>query len=148
MGQPEVVDHEEVVGSCQSCHNGTYANPKPVNHPQTTADCGECHNTYTWTTVMFNHAGIVDNCVRCHNGSTATGKGPKHILTDNVCEDCHTTGAIKVKHDEMLYNHAASIKVSGGAACAYCHQPVFCARCHADNVLGTPARKNTTTGTS
>jgi nitrate/TMAO reductase-like tetraheme cytochrome c subunit len=66
----------------------------------------------------------------------------------SYCEDCHTTGAIKVKHDEMLYNHAASIKVSGGAACAYCHQPVFCARCHADNVLGTPAKKNTTTGTS
>ena len=86
-----VVDHEEVVGTCQSCHNGTYANPKPVNHPPTSNDCEQCHNTYSWTTIAFNHAGIVDNCVRCHNGSTATGKAPKHILTDNVCEDCHTT---------------------------------------------------------
>ena len=64
------------------------------------------------------------------------------------CEDCHTTGAIKVKHDEMLYNHAASIKVSGGKACAYCHQPVFCATCHTGNVLDIPADTTKTTVTS
>ncbi len=40
------VDHDEVVGTCQSCHNGTYANPKPVNHPPTSNDCEQCHNTY------------------------------------------------------------------------------------------------------
>ena len=59
----------------------------------------------------------------------------------SYCEDCHKTGAIKVQHDEMLYNHAASIRVAGGKACAYCHQPVFCARCHADNVLETQPSK-------
>ena len=64
------------------------------------------------------------------------------------CEDCHTTGAIKVKHDEMLYNHAASIRVSGGKACAYCHQPVFCATCHTGDVLSIPADKTKTTVTS
>jgi len=64
----------------------------------------------------------------------------------SYCEDCHTTGAIKVTHDEMLFNHAASIRISGGKACAYCHQPVFCARCHADNVLATlPDKTGATT---
>jgi hypothetical protein len=43
----------------------------------------------------------------------------------------------------MLYNHAASIKVSGGKACAYCHQPVMCATCHTGNVLGLPAGTST-----
>ena len=61
----------------------------------------------------------------------------------SYCEDCHKTGAIKVQHDEMLYNHAASIRIAGGKACAYCHQPVFCARCHTGNVLDTqPAKQN------
>jgi hypothetical protein len=82
-------------------------------------------------------AGSVDpagtECGTCHQRS--------------YCEDCHKTGAIKVTHDEMLFNHAASIRVSGGKACAYCHQPVFCARCHADNVLATPAGKQTDSAT-
>ncbi len=64
------------------------------------------------------------------------------------CEDCHSTGAIKVKHDEMLYNHAASIRVSGGKACAYCHQPVFCATCHTGDVLNIPADTTKTSVTS
>jgi hypothetical protein len=38
----------------------------------------------------------------------------------------------------MLYNHVASIRKSGSAACAYCHQPVYCATCHADPVLQAP----------
>ncbi len=107
------VDHEEVIGTCQSCHNGTYANPKPVNHPPTSNDCEQCHNTYSWTTVAFNHQGIVDNCVRCHNGSTATGKGPKHILTDNVCEDCHTTSFWQ---PVTVVDHAHVI-----GSCSSCH---------------------------
>ncbi len=31
----------------------------------------------------------------------------------------------------MATNHAAVIRAQGSAnACAYCHQPVYCARCH------------------
>ena len=89
-----VVDHEEVVGTCQSCHNGTYANPKPANHPQTSDDCEQCHNTYSWTTVAFDHAGIVDNCVRCHDGSTATGKGAE--------AHPHRQRLRRLPHDELL----------------------------------------------
>ena len=48
----------------------------------------------------------------------------------------------------VLYNHAASMRVSGGKACAYCHQPVFCARCHQGNILDTPPAKQNGTVTS
>ena len=35
----------------------------------------------------------------------------------------------------MLTNHAAVIRTSGNAACAYCHQRPYCARCHTEDVL-------------
>ena len=35
----------------------------------------------------------------------------------------------------MATNHAKVIRDQGNTACAYCHQPVYCARCHADPVL-------------
>jgi hypothetical protein len=49
--------------------------------------------------------------------------------------NCHSTGAVTVDHDEMATNHAKVIRDQGNTACAYCHQPVYCARCHADPVL-------------
>jgi hypothetical protein len=42
---------------------------------------------------------------------------------------------VTVQHDQMLTNHAESIRISGAASCAYCHQPVYCARCHSEPVL-------------
>ncbi len=35
----------------------------------------------------------------------------------------------------MLVNHAKVSQQTGTAACAYCHQPAYCARCHAEPVL-------------
>jgi len=38
----------------------------------------------------------------------------------------------------MLYKHASAITAAGGTqACATCHQPVYCARCHKEPVLDT-----------
>ncbi len=58
--------------------------------------------------------------------------------TRTYCANCHNTGAAKVQHDEMLYNHPDAIAKSGLQACAYCHQPVVCARCHENPVLSSP----------
>lgn len=55
--------------------------------------------------------------------------------TRTYCANCHRTGAARVKHDEMLFNHPAAIAKSGVQACSYCHQPVSCARCHRNPVL-------------
>ena len=111
-----LVDHEQVQGSCQSCHNGTYANPKPRTHPPTSDACGDCHNTYSWVTVAFDHTGIVDNCYSCHNGTTATGKSPKHIPTDNVCEACHST-LVWVPPTVVDHSHVLG-------SCSSCHDGV------------------------
>jgi hypothetical protein len=35
----------------------------------------------------------------------------------------------------MLTQHAASVRAAGNEACAYCHQPPYCAQCHTDQVL-------------
>ena len=59
------------------------------------------------------------NCATCHQKS--------------YCENCHNSGAVKVNHDEMLFNHAASARTAGLTACAYCHQPVYCATCHSND---------------
>jgi hypothetical protein len=43
----------------------------------------------------------------------------------------------------MMTNHAQVIRDQGNQACAYCHQPVYCARCHAEKVLPVTAPFNT-----
>ena len=35
-----------------------------------------------------------------------------------------------VPHDNMVFNHAAVVQKTTSAACAYCHQPAYCAQCH------------------
>jgi len=46
---------------------------------------------------------------------------------------------VTVQHEQMMTNHAQVIRNQGNQACAYCHQPVYCARCHADKVLPVTA---------
>jgi nitrate/TMAO reductase-like tetraheme cytochrome c subunit len=66
------------------------------------------------------------SCAACH--------------TRSYCENCHNSGAIKVKHDSMLYNHAQAAVAAGGTqACNYCHQPISCAKCHKGPVLDNSA---------
>jgi hypothetical protein len=80
-------------------------------------------------TYVFSHKSAVKSvepagtsCAACH--------------TRSYCENCHNSGAVKVKHDSMLYNHAASAAAAGGTqSCAYCHQSVACAKCHKGPVL-------------
>jgi hypothetical protein len=141
------VSTETIPSSCSTCHTFPQTGPsitglllggEPVSHKEK-----------LW---VFNHKDAAAAIASQRNAQIA------HLPTGSVepkgtdcgtchqrqyCEDCHTTGAIKVTHDEMLYNHAASIKVSGGKACAYCHQPVFCSTCHTGDVLGTAPSRTT-----
>ena len=52
--------------------------------------------------MLFRSPGTT--CGSCHQKS--------------YCENCHTTGAVKVDHDQMLYNHAAdkAVQIHGGIA--------------------------------
>jgi nitrate/TMAO reductase-like tetraheme cytochrome c subunit len=78
-----------------------------------------------------------------HKNSTKsvepTGTSCAACHTRTYCENCHDSGAVKVKHDRMAFNHASAITAAGGTqACAYCHQPIICAQCHKDPVLDKP----------
>jgi nitrate/TMAO reductase-like tetraheme cytochrome c subunit len=62
------------------------------------------------------------SCAACH--------------TTNYCQNCHNTGAINIKHDAMLTNHASVAAAAGGTqVCTYCHQEVSCAKCHKGPIL-------------
>jgi nitrate/TMAO reductase-like tetraheme cytochrome c subunit len=148
------VTNETIPSSCSTCHTfpqvggsvtGLLLDGEPTSH-----------NDSLW---VFNHkdAAAAIASIRTTNAKhtttpttvtstvttdpTGTACGACHQTS--YCENCHSTGAIKVTHDQMLYNHAQSIRISGGKACAYCHQPVFCSSCHTGNVLDTPADKPT-----
>jgi nitrate/TMAO reductase-like tetraheme cytochrome c subunit len=141
------ISKDTIPSSCSTCHtfpqvgasiNGLLLGGEPASHKA---------NLWTFTHKDAAAAIASERNAQAQHLSTGsvepagTECGTCHQR--QYCEDCHTTGAIKVKHDEMLYNHAASIKVSGGKACAYCHQPVMCATCHTGNVLGLPAGTST-----
>ncbi len=66
-----------------------------------------------------NPAGT--SCAQCHRRS--------------YCANCHASGAAKVSHDEMLYQHPTAAEKSGLQACSYCHQATSCARCHKGPIL-------------
>lgn len=47
------VDHTQVLGSCQSCHNGIIATGKTPDHIPASNQCELCHNTNTWVFTAF-----------------------------------------------------------------------------------------------
>lgn len=119
---------ESIPSECATCHtfpqigtsiSGVLLGAKPADYKD---------NLYVFNHES-NHKSVVSN-----TEPTGTTCGACHRRS--YCENCHKSGAIKVKHTAMLYNHATAITTAGGTqACAYCHQPVSCARCHEDSVL-------------
>jgi nitrate/TMAO reductase-like tetraheme cytochrome c subunit len=97
-------------------------------------------------------------CFRCHDGAHYQ-VGPKGRVLDETipwaCTTCHTfpqvgrtvtrvplaggpaeqESKLWVDHDKILYRHPQAIAKAGLQTCAYCHQEVFCARCHKNPVL-------------
>jgi hypothetical protein len=43
------MDHNAVIGTCASCHNGQTATGKPPNHIPTSGPCEVCHSTRAWS---------------------------------------------------------------------------------------------------
>src|SRR5450759_2471047 len=135
---------EKIPSECSTCHTfpqiGPSASSFPlVDKPSKQSLATEFANlplgskpaTHKDDLYVFNHKNAVSKlepagttCAACH--------------TRAYCVDCHNSGAVNVKHDNMLYNHASAITAAGGLqACAYCHQEATCALCHAKPVLGT-----------
>jgi len=86
---PADVDHNEVIGTCSSCHDNTVATGKPANHLITTDECDSCHSVNGWLPAAVDHSGFSNNCIDCHNGTQASGKSNTHINTTDACDSCH-----------------------------------------------------------
>lgn len=132
------VTTETIPSTCDTCHTfpqiatGTSLNAGTtgVSGPSTGVPIGEKpadHNDPLWVFDHRNVAGSVtpkpNSCGACH--------------TKSYCENCHDSGAVKIDHYTMLYNHAQSVRDAGGTtSCAVCHQPAYCKQCHKNDVLG------------
>lgn len=118
------VTKETIPSTCETCHTFPQGTTSPASIPlgKKPAD----HIDPLW---VFSHRVVAgkttpdpNTCGACHKPS--------------YCLDCHESGAVKVDHDKMLYNHAQSVIEAGSTkACAVCHQPAYCAQCHKDDVL-------------
>jgi hypothetical protein len=118
---------ETIPSSCATCHTFPQVGSTVANLPFVGAP--KNHKDKLW---VFSHKARVASA-----DPAGTSCGMCH--TRSWCEDCHKSGAIKVSHDEMKYNHAKLIRESGINGCVYCHQPASCMRCHKGNPLkGTP----------
>lgn len=97
-----MVDHHEVFGRCENCHNNVVVPGKPAHHIPTHSECIDCHSTLSWQPAHFSHSNVGENCVSCHNGINAVGQHVDHIRTTMECGSCHSTVAFQpviVNHD-------------------------------------------------
>ena len=151
---PNNLGHQRGPG-CFRCHDGTHV--KVVNGKATDevipATCSTCHTfpqvgqtvsglqlgvppaSHSEPLYVFNHKNDVPSVAAAFAPTTRTSINCSTCHQKSYCENCHNTGAVKVTHDEMLYNHANAVKRSSLTACAYCHQPVYCATCHEGNIM-------------
>jgi len=144
------VDHNEVLGTCSSCHNGTTATGKGPTHIITNDECDTCHAVSAWIPASGGPGGgapdhssfLPTDCAGCHNGVNASGKTATHINSTDMCASCHQpfpanwapVAATAVDHGEVIgicsschNNVVASGKtpnhINSTNTCDACHQP-------------------------
>ena len=114
--------NQVIPSTCSTCHSfpqiGSEAQMSVLATPPPT------HQNNMWVFDHKSSVSSVDAAFVDKNGSCATC----HIKS--YCEECHATGAAKVTHDGMLFNHAEQEQNAGLRACATCHQGSYCAMCH------------------
>ena len=49
---------------------------------------------------------VFEICIRAATSSNPAGTSCAACHQKSYCENCHKSGAVKVKHETMLYNHA------------------------------------------
>jgi hypothetical protein len=131
------VTKETIPSTCDTCHTFPQGGNPAVQRPTlktttvaSTVPIGKKTADHNDPLFVFSHARIA-------GGVSADPKTCGACHQTAYCENCHDSGAVKVKHDLMLYNHAQSVVAAGSAnACAVCHQPAYCSQCHKDPVLG------------
>jgi nitrate/TMAO reductase-like tetraheme cytochrome c subunit len=118
------ITNDKIPSECATCHTFPQIGASASSFPLGSRPAS--HQDKLWA---FSHKIAVSS--RLPAGTTCAAC---HART--YCENCHKSGAIKVEHNAMLYNHASAIRAAGGTtACAYCHLPVYCKQCHKGPVL-------------
>jgi len=118
------VTRETIPSTCETCHTAPQGSQTVANVPLGTRPAD--HMDPLW---VFDHRVVAGT-----TSANPTTCGVCHKTS--YCENCHKSGAIKVSHDQMLYNHAKSVSAAGSTtACAVCHQKAYCSECHKDDVL-------------
>jgi hypothetical protein len=129
-------DHQEVQGSCATCHNGSTAVGKGPTHIASTNECADCHSVFGWNPVIsVDHTQVNGTCVSCHNGTIANGKPANHIPTTASCDNCHTTLAWKpanVMHTGNISNCVACHNgtIATGKTATHMFTSDQCGACH------------------
>jgi len=124
--QDGALTNETIPAACATCH--TFPQIGAVESGVLIGKRPSTHDDRLW---VFSHKLSVS---AIDPASTACGA----CHTRTYCESCHDTAAVKVPHEEMLYNHGEVLQKTGPQACAYCHQPAYCSQCHANPVLPDP----------
>lgn len=117
---------ESIPSACATCH--TFPQVGAIESGVLIGKRPDTHDDKLW---VFSHKTGVATV-----DPAKTACGACHTRT--YCENCHDTPAVKVPHDDMVYNHVAVLRQTGAQACATCHQPAYCAQCHSDPVLPDP----------
>jgi hypothetical protein len=150
---PDNLGHQRSPG-CFRCHDGAHV--KVVDGKATDqvipSTCSTCHTfpqvgaTVTGIQLgvppeshqdklyVFSHKDTVKSVDAAFDPAAPANASCATCHQRTYCENCHNSGAVKVTHDEMLYNHADSARNASLAACSYCHQPVYCATCHSSDL--------------
>ena len=152
---PDNLGHQRSPG-CFRCHDGAHV--KVIDGKATDqtipSTCSTCHTfpqvgsqisglqlgvppaSHQDKLFVFQHKTLVPSVDAAFDPKAPASAACSTCHQRSYCENCHNSGAVKVTHDEMLYNHAESVRKSSLAACSYCHQPVYCETCHSKDVTG------------
>jgi nitrate/TMAO reductase-like tetraheme cytochrome c subunit len=118
------ITKKTIPSACSTCHTFPQVGANASSFPLGSKPVDHKDKLY-----VFNHKKVAKGV-----NPAGTSCGTCHAPT--YCANCHKSGAIKVTHDRMLYNHAAVAATAGGTtACNYCHQPATCAKCHRNPML-------------
>lgn len=150
------------ISGCLSCHGPpkemVQSNSTNFNHTTHLSKGYDCLTCHTNTSTGANDIVPKDKCFTCHNVPARLDKygdfnivhtthvsnnkiacynchgDVKHAPTikDNLCDTCHSNQHPK----DWLVTHKTQVLAGTGVACNNCHQPKFCADCHAErNVI-------------
>ena len=136
---------------CGTCHTNaaapaTYNRPPATHlvfsherHEERAADCARCHAKAAAAPLISARNRLLPGhpeCNACHQGDMDSGR----------CQLCHDRLDLYRRKPETLYSHEPGffdrhgLKAAGGQdVCATCHDPSFCADCHAKTMTVVPS---------